>query len=210
MSIHKYNYDIPTALPSGVDTGLLHKEIEDNQSITPGFDGIIIEEQDIEFRFDDELSAGEEVELESVMAAHVPTPEPFTDETEGNGYFTEVCFKQVKTESTTASKDDWKTKVSMTTKSLDEGTYRIGWSFLWGHSHTGSQFCARIKIDDIDVVIHESEPKDTGDYRYVSGFIYEALTAGVHVVSLEFRSSKNGKTTKMKNSNIELKKFREG
>ena len=85
-------------------------------------------------------------------------------------------------------------KLRLTTTSLPNGTYRIGWSYGWS---VGSEtFFARIQLDDTTTLMeHQIQPavfggtSSPGDRS--TGFFYQTLN-GVHNIDLDFRSDNGG------------------
>ncbi|MEE9481201.1 MAG: hypothetical protein V3V34_11760 [Kiloniellales bacterium] len=85
-----------------------------------------------------------------------------------------------------------------TPASLPAGTYHVAWFYVWQHNNTGTDFAARVQVDDTtDLIdpagtgIHRQEPKDvmTTQRQPVSGFAEVVLTAGAHDIDLDFWSA---------------------
>jgi hypothetical protein len=83
---------------------------------------------------------------------------------------------------------------------MSDGFYRIGWSYNWNHDSTGYDFLAKIKIDNMIIMEHRQEPKDSAgrfgntgtDQKIpVGGFDVVKLTKGKKRIILSFGSSKN-------------------
>lgn len=201
-----YPYSISVDCPSGLTGGLLHDEIEADGTIGSLFVGLRIKGDSLKVMMTQALSAGEKTTLDGLIAAHAPA---VPDQSCGAGNFGKVFFKQVLTESTTATKDSWKTKCTLNLKDLPAGKYRIECSFLWGYSTIAGSFQARIKVDTDSPWRMEQEPKDNSDDLPAFGKVYVTLTAGDHDIKLQFKSSSNGDTARMLNAVLEVVQYRE-
>jgi hypothetical protein len=97
-------------------------------------------------------------------------------------------------------------KVRLTTGNIPAGRYRLGYSYGWRHSSTGSDFDAQI-VEDLSTQIfeHRQEPKDSGgDQRHrVGGFINRTLSAGIHTFDLNW-SENNGSTAHIRDARLEF------
>lgn len=67
-----YIYSVATDFPSGIASDQLHDSIDNNGTIVPTCNGIQIEGDVVDIVFSTALSSGEEIELDSLVAAHVP------------------------------------------------------------------------------------------------------------------------------------------
>ena len=89
-------------------------------------------------------------------------------------------------------------KLRLTTDSIDAGNYRIGFSWLYGHSSTTSDVEVQVEEDDTTEIYRmRVEPKDgASDIRSpAAGFRRRTLTAGVHTFDIDFRSTTGGGNT---------------
>lgn len=100
----------------------------------------------------------------------------------------------------------YQNKVTLTTGSLDAGTYRIGWSYAWSFSSTGDDFRGRVLMDGVTIMSHSQEPKDPGtdQVHRVSGFEYFPLSAGVHTFNLQYASSDAADTSWIQRARLEI------
>jgi len=106
----------------------------------------------------------------------------------------------------TATGTTWVEKVRLDVTNIVAGTYRVGWSFEWGHSSAAADFRGRVQVDDSTILLaQQSEPKDTGtDQHYPSGgFGNITLTSGDHHVDLDFSSSSTN-TARIWNARLEF------
>lgn len=100
----------------------------------------------------------------------------------------------------------YQNKLTLTTGSLPSGTYRVGWTYSWSHGSTGSDFEARIQLNNsTDLMNHAQEPKDAGTdqlHRH-SGFEYITVS-GVNTIDLDFRTDNSGDTAYIQRVKLEL------
>jgi len=100
----------------------------------------------------------------------------------------------------------------LTTSSLDAGTYRIEWNYVWSYNATNTNFKCRVQLDNTTELYEQTnggagaydyqqqEPKDRDgsgdggtDQRHVAAFWADkTLTAGVHVIDIDVASSSGG------------------
>lgn len=89
-------------------------------------------------------------------------------------------------------------KLRLTTPIIPAGKYRLGFTYGWRHSSTGSDFRARVQLNNnTDLFFHNQEPKDTGSnqaYRTTS-FVYVTLTNASHFFDLDFGVTSGGTAT---------------
>jgi len=96
--------------------------------------------------------------------------------------------------------------LKFTTASKSIGTFRIDWMYVWSHDDTGTDFEARVQVDDLTDLInpgasdgnegyHIQEPKDSGgsgnggtNQRHVSkGFVFVTFgSVGTHEIDIDF------------------------
>lgn len=131
----------------------------------------------------------------------------------GSGAFADYQFAEDKTIST-KDLSDYTQKLRLTTKDLDTGIYRIGWSYAWNLDSTSHNFLARIQINDlITHMLHEQEPKDnSGSYastgtdqkHRASGFFVESLS-GINNIDLDWgRTGPGGIETSIWDVRLEI------
>lgn len=102
------------------------------------------------------------------------------------------------TDSITSS-TNFQTKIQFdVTTSGTTGVYRLGWSYFWNLNSTGSDFRARIIVNDIYVIQdHRQEPKDSAgsgingtDQRIpASGIVHFTVPAGNWNIKLQYCQS---------------------
>lgn len=105
-------------------------------------------------------------------------------------------------------------KLSLNTGTIPAGTYRIGWSFQWNHNATTNDFLGRVQLNNIkDLAFYQIEPKDaagtfsttgTNQQLGISGFSIEVLTAGTHIIDIDFTTSLAGVESSMWNTRLEF------
>ena len=105
-------------------------------------------------------------------------------------------------------------KITMTTAALPAGRYEFKWFYNWNVDSISADFESRIAIDGnaVQWADHYSEPIDrngsfgnTGtDQKYVAGGWEVINLDGVHVFTLDWRSSKNGRRASIWNARIAL------
>jgi hypothetical protein len=204
----KETYSITGDFSSGVNQSQLHVEIEADGTVGPLLDGVHTTGDVCCILLTSSLNGSQKTQLDALIAAHSPAA-PSVEVDEGVGVLLgEVHFKQIKTESTTSSGSAWKNKITLTLDA-NEGKHRISWGYLWKYNHHLSKFNGRLSVDGTPIWEHEQEPKDVDNWHPSEAKLYETLTEGAHVITLDFKSSQNGKTARMKNAIIEIKEFRE-
>jgi hypothetical protein len=98
-------------------------------------------------------------------------------------------------------------KLRLTTASIPAGNYRISWFYNWYHTGGNSNFDGQVIVDSVTVIFtHFQEPQDTAiTQRHVaSGFRRVTLTAGVHNIDLNYRSTSGGGSSGILNVIMEL------
>jgi len=204
----KKQYSVSVDFSAGVNSPQLHEELEADGTVAPIFEGVYKTGDTCEILLTAEPNGAEVIALDACVAAHVPAV-VIPDELCGIGTLGVIFFKQVKTESTTATKDSWKAKCTLSLEGLVAGKYRLEWNYLWGYSTTVRSFRARITVDGTEIWLMEQEPNDNSDVMPASGKVYETLTAGNHTIVLEFQTSSNGDTAKMRSAVLEVAQYRE-
>jgi hypothetical protein len=96
-------------------------------------------------------------------------------------------------------------KYRLTTSSLSGGTYRIGWYNEMRSSSVAADVLYRLQLDDLTTLAEvNNEIGDNTNYLPGSGFIYAALTAGVHTIDMDYRNETAGNTAYIRRARIEL------
>ncbi|MEX0594894.1 MAG: hypothetical protein WD512_00205, partial [Candidatus Paceibacterota bacterium] len=109
-------------------------------------------------------------------------------------------------ESTTTS-TTFQQKVTLTTSSLVTGTYRIGWMYEWSYNNAGANFQGRVQLNNtLDLMIHVQEPKDaaTSQFHQVGGFYYAVNISGVQTIDLDYSSSVNTSTARIRRARLDI------
>ena len=113
-------------------------------------------------------------------------------------------------------------KVNLTTTNLPAGKYKVEVSYGWNHDSVGNDFEARVVLDnnvDINdlIFLHVQEGNEAGGNgleRYnttgtdqnlqYSGFKYITLSAGIHNLKLDFRTSHNSDESSIWDATISI------
>lgn len=109
-------------------------------------------------------------------------------------------------ESSTTS-TDYKQKLRLSTSTIPQGKYRIGWQFEWRRSSTDSDFEARVQIDDTTTIMEMNvETKDSSNWWVEYGFYMTQLTAGSYHIDLDYagETGKANKTSYIRRARIEI------
>jgi hypothetical protein len=95
-------------------------------------------------------------------------------------------------------------KLRMTTASLAAGDYRIGYSAEIASSHQNVPTEVKVEIDDTTIIAEAMSPRTSvaDQYVMVSGFAVQTLTAGVHTIDVDYRST--GVTAKIRRVRLEI------
>lgn len=153
-----------------------------------------------------------------VLTANSTAPEGVEWATNGGLYGSEYSFNERTTVSSTTS-STWKQYLELITPSLPEGTYRIGWMYVWrnsdgGDDDHGGDFRGRVQIDNtIDLInpadasypFHSEASTDSGSNQRIvtSGFRNVELGAGSHEIDIDFSDWSSG-TSYMYHAHIEI------
>lgn len=98
----------------------------------------------------------------------------------------------------------YSTALSLTTNTVPDGIYRIGWSYEWG-GNTGRDFEARVQVDGGTVMEVNMEVKDNTNYFGVSGFANQTFGSnGTHTINFDFASENDGTTMRIRNLRLEF------
>ena len=137
-----------------------------------------------------DVSNGNELSLSQLIGGATPNTYWETEE-------------QVNESSTTGTA--WTTKIVLTTDSENPaGKYRIGSYCEHSFDSLKDQWEGRIIIDDTTVLRYkQKEPKDIVEWDAWATVGYIDLTAGSHTIKMQYRSSRAGKTAKIRNATIE-------
>jgi hypothetical protein len=124
----------------------------------------------------------------------------------GGVYGSYYQYANSEAESTTAS-TSYQNKVTLTTPVLTAGTYKA--TFYSEISQSDQKPTkVRVRLDGVTVLaeIQETIEFSSGniDYLTACGFDIRALTAAVHTVTLDYSSTSEGGTAKIRRARIEL------
>jgi len=104
----------------------------------------------------------------------------------------------------TTNTTTYSTALSLTTNTVPDGIYRIGWSYEWG-GNTQRDFEARVQVDGSTVMEVNMEAKDSNSYFGVGGFANQTFGSnGTHTINFDFASENNGTTVRVRNLRLEF------
>lgn len=122
--------------------------------------------------------------------------------------FTEDAYQYAESDAQSSTNSTaYVNKVRLTTTSLTEGTYRIGWSYCWQIAATNAQFQGRVRVDNTTVIylhIHRVSNANTAFLLPASGFKQYTFTAGSHTIDIDYSSSSAASTAFIQYARIEL------
>jgi len=99
----------------------------------------------------------------------------------------------------------WVNKATYTSPTLPAGYYRVGYSFEWRRDDRGSDFQARVQIDDTDTIMEiNTESKDNNSWHLVGGFDIVYLDNDTHTVDLDYCGENSGNTSYIRRARIEF------
>ena len=89
---------------------------------------------------------------------------------------------------------------------MDDGTYRIGWSFAWTQTKLNQEFLAQVQVNDTDTIfdLAISPYVDVGYFASVTGFFFQTLVSGIHYIDLDFATSDASSTSRIQNVRLEF------
>lgn len=98
----------------------------------------------------------------------------------------------------------YSTALSLTTDTVPDGIYRIGWSYEW-RGDTREDFEARVQVDGGTVMEVNMEAKDNSNYYGIGGFANQTFGSnGTHTINFDFRSEANGDIMRVRNLRLEF------
>lgn len=195
---------------------------------------------DLWFDFISTISGVEDIELDSILTGWSCPIYPVNDDPDGStvindslGPNDDVMWTSDKVNSeilsstifgseynyseslsvTTTNATVYVPKLKLTTTSLPNGTYRVGWSYSYNHNANTNDFLGRIQLNDSNTItLLRVEPKDSAgsfgstgtNQRYsASGFINLTLS-GINELDIDFASSSSGTTSGIWDARLEL------
>lgn len=124
----------------------------------------------------------------------------------GNILFgSEFSYEEDDTTSSTNS-IAWQDKLTLTADDLIEGSYRLGFYFLWDHSKSNTEFGAQVIVDNVSIIFEQdTRTARSGYYDLTSGFYYyENVVSGTHFATIKYKSSDTGSTSYIKQARLEF------
>ena len=85
--------------------------------------------------------------------------------------------------------------------------FRLQWYYEWGYSSASSEIETQIQVDDVDTLgTIQWSPSSTNasDFAASAGYVDMTLTSGTHFFDLDFRSTANGKTSRIQRARMAL------
>lgn len=195
-----YQYTLNSDFPGTVNKKNLSTEINDS-SITKNLVSININENTVTITFDSSLSASEESTLATIVSSH----------NSSTNYLTHYYDYDESTAESSTTSTDYQMKLRLTTSMIEEGQYRITWSYNWKASKRKSSFQSKIEIDESTIVGEQTElAYDNKSYSQLisQGFVKINLSRGIHTIDLCYKRSDHGNTTVyIWNTKIEIEKI---
>ena len=90
---------------------------------------------------------------------------------------------------------------------VEEGEYRVGWTFEWRQDRLNYEIMARVQIDDTDTIYTfiQSPYVDVSYFALNTGFYYTGtLSSGIHYVDIDFATTDSKATSIIKNVRLEF------
>ena len=110
--------------------------------------------------------------------------------------------------SSTTSSWYWQTKLILRIEDVPSGKYRVGWFYQWSLGNTNTFFNCRIVIDDEIKIFHQcTKSRHYREDHIESGFRYMDLSAGDHVISLQWRTDHSWTAAYIWNTELEFWKI---
>lgn len=85
--------------------------------------------------------------------------------------------------------------------------FRLQWYYEWGYSSASSEIETQITVDNIDIVgTIKWSPSATNsdDFAASAGYIDMTLSSGTHFFDIDYRSTANGKTSRIQRTRMTL------
>ena len=85
--------------------------------------------------------------------------------------------------------------------------FRLSWYYEWGYSSASSEIETQITVDDLDVLgTIQWSPSSTNsdDFAASSGYADITLNTGIHTFDVDYRSTANGKTSRIQRCRLAL------
>ena len=101
-------------------------------------------------------------------------------------------------------------KASLSTGTIPAGTYRLGWSYNWGHTEdNGSDyFSARIQLDNSSTVMSHDQKdayRSDEDNNRTGGFVNVTFgSSGSYTFDLDYKTSSSNETSTISNVSLEF------
>lgn len=109
------------------------------------------------------------------------------------------------TETSTTSSTTYSVKLTLTTPSLLEGNYRLGWVLKWRAANANRGIQLRIRQDSTTIKEYILFTANVNETPFTAAFAQiENLTAGVHTFDLSFRVGIGSTTVYVSEANLEF------
>jgi hypothetical protein len=85
--------------------------------------------------------------------------------------------------------------------------FRLSWYYEWGYSSASSEIETQITVDDLDTVgTIQWSPSSTNsdDFAASAGYADMTLNTGIHTFDIDYRSTANGKTSRIQRCRLAL------
>jgi hypothetical protein len=98
-------------------------------------------------------------------------------------------------------------KITLNTKNLVSGPYKIKWNYDWQLTSTSANFQARVQLDGVDIMTHIEQPSNssTSQRHNLSGFSEVTLASiATHTLTLDYCTSTSSATARIQNARLEI------
>ena len=103
---------------------------------------------------------------------------------------------------------NYQTRLNLSVAALLAGIYHVGVSFTWNYEDDGSDFLARVQVDDSDTLWEVQGPPVNKDaisrFPAAAQAMKASLTKGNHSIDLDFAAGKAGETARIYDPRIEF------
>jgi hypothetical protein len=194
-----YNFSISSDFPNhAVNISLLRDQIEQSEISTAALDSISASGDVCGITFDGELSAGDQITLAKIVAAH-------EGQALSGGPFI-AAFTGVK--STTATTPE--TALTLTIENARAGAYSVDICYSWFYTSNAGHFILKAIMDGNDaepIFEHMETPASALPEMRIPVAVKKAVTlaAGDHSIVLKYGTSKDYKMAGIINASITVK-----
>lgn len=180
----KYSYSLSSDFGGNLEEKQFHKNLADHGDLGSKFDGIEIDQDNIDIHFNTSLTAGEQTTLNSLVSGHAPA---VSTADVSNVHYE---FMEIKTEISTTQKSYVRAN-RLTTKHLLAGYYKLEWYYEWASPSLNPSLNCQIQLDDTTTVHSQQSAASIGDgtkFTSATGFTVVNLTEGTHDIDIDFQS----------------------